>query len=105
VSATLGQTLRFGVVRTTAQSCTADLVFHNSQGVVVAQKRVALEPGHSDFLDLNMTQQVPRFGERGLYLPCVQPVAAGSSDGCIGSVQVFDQFTGWTTTFAGVSRQ
>ena len=68
--------------------------------VLVAQKRVALEPGQSDFLDLNLNTQVSRFGERAVIQPCLQPVAAGSTVGCAISVQVFDQFTGWTTTAA-----
>jgi len=108
VSGALGQTMRLGVVRTAAgisdpnlrTACQADLIFHNSQGAVVAQKRVALEPGQSDFLDLNLNTQVSRIGERVVYLPCVKPVAAGSTIGCAISVQVFDQFTGWTTTAA-----
>jgi hypothetical protein len=110
VSGALGQTMRFGIVRTTASSgisdpdelpaCSADLIFHNSRGVIVAQKRVLLQPGHSDFLDLNVNTQVSRFGERAVLQPCLQPVSTGSANGCVASVQVFDQITGWTTVVA-----
>jgi hypothetical protein len=106
VSGALGQTIRFGVVRGVEdpnqnQPCTADLALRNSRGAVVVQKRVALQPGQADALDLNMNTQLSRLGERLLISPSLSPVETGSTQGCVVSVQVFDQSTGWTTTYIG----
>jgi hypothetical protein len=103
VSGALGQTMRLGVVRTISdpddKRCIVDLMFRNSQSIIVAQKRVLLEPGHGDALDLNMNTQVSRLGDRALIAPSLRTVATGSGNGCLVSVQVFDQRTGWTTTY------
>jgi hypothetical protein len=65
----------------------------------VGQKRVALEPGQADALDLNMNTQLSRFGERLLIAPSLRPVETGGTRGCVVSVQAFDQASGWTTTY------
>src|SRR5262249_12343782 len=93
VSGALGQTIRFGVVRGDGDSsqnqlCSADLVLRNSRGAAVVQKRVALQPGQADALDLNMNTQLSRSGERALIGPSLRPVETGSTHGCVVSVQV-----------------
>ena len=64
-----------------------------------------LQPGQADALDLNMNTQVSRVGERALIVPSLRPVETGSTHGCLVSAQVFDQTTGWTTTYIGDPEQ
>ncbi|MFN7938773.1 MAG: hypothetical protein U0R19_35920 [Bryobacteraceae bacterium] len=60
--------------------------------------QVRPEPGRSEVLDLNMNGLV-RFGERAVVVHRFLPLGAGSAEGCVFSVQVFDQGTGWTQGF------
>jgi hypothetical protein len=104
VNGALGQTMRSNVVRGISdpnenQPCVAELLFRNSQGTALAQKRVLLAPGTADFLDLNMNTQVSRLGERVPITPSLRPATSGSAIGCVVSLQLFDQLTGWTTTY------
>jgi hypothetical protein len=46
-----------------------------------------------------MNTQLSRLGERLLIAPSLRPVGTGSTQGCLVSVQVFDQASGWTTTY------
>ena len=38
-------------------------------------------------------------GERLLIAPSLRPLETGGTQGCVVSVQVFDQASGWTTTY------
>jgi hypothetical protein len=81
-----------------ARPCAVNVHFHSATGALLATKTIKLAPGEGDFADLGMNGLV-RFGERGIINPCVMPVAPGSAAGCRVSVQVFDNFTGWTQSF------
>jgi len=105
VGLVLGQTVRFGVVAepvpndgSPAPPFALQVDLHSATGVVLDSKILKLAPGEAGFMDLNMNGLV-RFGERGIINPCMMPVAPGSAAGCKLSVQVFDQFTGWTQAF------
>ncbi|MBI3682842.1 MAG: hypothetical protein HY235_20915 [Acidobacteria bacterium] len=109
VSAALYQTLRLGAIGDPDLTpaigdpnvkCAADLVLRNSRGVVVARKTVSLGAGMGDFVDLNMNTQVSRLGERAIIDPGIIPAPGTSAAGCRVSVQLIDQFTGWTTLIA-----
>ena len=59
--------------------------------------RKTLGPREGGFLDLNFNTLVMRLGQRAVVAASVLPVSAGSADGCVASLEVFDQATGWTT--------
>ena len=55
------------------QSCNADLIFRNNEGVMLAQTRVLLAAGAADFRYLNMYTQVSGLGDRAAIVPSLYP--------------------------------
>lgn len=110
IGGAFGQTVRLSVVADSPvpappnapppapDLCSVRVALHSATGATLAEKLIKLAPGESDVLDLNMNGLV-RFGERGIIEPCFMPTGPGSASGCKFSVQVFDQFTGWTQAF------
>jgi len=94
IGGAFGQIVRLAAVAG-SEVCAVEVDFHSATGALLASKLMKLAPGEADVLDLNMNSLV-RFGERGIIDPCFMPIAPGTAAACKFSVQVFDQFTGWT---------
>jgi hypothetical protein len=99
IGGALGQTMRLSIraVEDPDQRCAADLTVRDANGAALATVRKTLGPGQGGFLDLNINTLVMRFGQRAVVAASVVPVSPGSADGCVASLEVFDQATGWTT--------
>jgi hypothetical protein len=103
IGGAFGQTLRFAVASPVSDDgrpalpCAGQLDLHSSTGALLATKTIRLMPGQGDFLDLSMNGLV-RFGERAIIDPYFMPAPA-SAAGCKLSLQVFDQYSGWTQAF------
>lgn len=74
--------------------CTALMGIATADGSVRVATIVNLSPGQSMFIDAPMGPAAAVV--RSELTPFVQPISPNSADGCIASVQVFDQATGWT---------
>jgi hypothetical protein len=99
IGGALGQTMRLSIraVEDPDQRCAADLTVRGANGAALATVRKTLGPGQGGFLDLNFNTLVMSFGQRAVVAASAVPVSAGSADGCVASLEVFDQTTGWTT--------
>jgi hypothetical protein len=111
VGVTRNQILRVGVIRgfdpqPDPPACRVTVAFADGRGNRIGtQKTIDLSVGQFDFVDLNASLLLPAVSSFEL-LPArtvVQPrfllPASGGGDirGCDGSVQVFDQATGWNS--------
>jgi hypothetical protein len=60
---------------------------------------VSLNPGQAAFLDLPGHLAVPSFFGRAEVLPQLTALPGAVPGACATSVEVYDQFTGWTRVF------
>jgi len=104
ISAVLGQVVRLGLSAKGFDpqpdppvQCVAVLSFADARGNAAGPtKAVNLAPGQFDFIDF---RPAVAFGQRAIVQPRLLLPASGGGDlrGCDGSVQVFEQATGWTS--------
>ncbi len=85
--------------------CTLELKFFSDRGVEIAQKRVALEPGQSDFLQIGDPTALPgrlRAYRRAAVISTIAPPEPEIPPGpCLGSLEVIENLTGRTMVFMG----
>jgi hypothetical protein len=103
------QAVRLNVVAIPPGPCAGTLGFLDASGNPIGpSSTVSLSPGQAAFLDLPPKFLVPGFlirnangGASAQVLPVftAMPAAAASAGVCVTSVEVYDEFTGWTHVF------
>ncbi len=87
------------------EPCTLELKFFSDRGSEIAQKRVALAPGQSDFLQIGDPNLLPgrlRAYRRAEIISADRPEPGEIPPGpCLGSLEVIENLTGRTMIFMG----
>ncbi len=87
------------------EPCAMALKFLSDRDVEIAQKRVALEPGQSDFLQIGDPTALPgrlRAYRRAAVISTISPPEPEIPPGpCLGSLEVIENLTGRTMIFMG----
>jgi hypothetical protein len=103
VSINPDQTIRLNVVcsehgvdRLPPGPCKADLMFHGSEGEVLAQSSIRLMPGETASLDYEIDVRLAALDRVGI-VPCIIP--SQDSGRLLPTAEVFDRETGRTTLF------
>jgi hypothetical protein len=84
-----GQSVRFSIAAGRL-SCTAVVRLSTRDLLPAAEKRFALRPGESDFVDVNLNSLTDRYSRRADLLPAVRAV----SGSCWAAMEVYDQTSG-----------
>jgi len=91
------QTARLNLVAHPPGPCMGTLSFLDVQGNPIgAQAPVSLASRQAIFLDLRGQSVVPAFGQHGEVIAMFTPNPAAAPGACIASVEVFDQFSGYS---------
>jgi hypothetical protein len=91
------QTARLNLVALPPGPCMGTLSFLDTQGNPIGpQAPVSLASGQAIFLDLPGQMVVPAFGQHGEVIAMFTPDPLAAPGACIASVEVFDQFSGYT---------
>ncbi len=94
------QTIRLNVLAHPPQPCFGILGFVDSNGNPIGRTLpVSLNPGQAAFLDLPGALLPPSVFGRVEVLPVLTPLPGAVPGECVTSVEVYDQFTGWTHAF------
>jgi hypothetical protein len=103
----LGEAIRLNAARAINSGdvdpgpCAVALGFADSSGMPIGRSVSAdLAPGQSSFTQFEFGAMVTRLGQRSEVRPVVTPAYPGSTAGCRFSAEVFDRFTGRTSSFA-----
>ncbi len=94
------QTVRLNVLAHPPSPCAGSLGFVDANGHPVGPTlAVNLNAGQAALLDLPGQLVVPDFFGRTEVLPQLTPIPGVAPGVCVTSVEVYDQFTGWTHAF------